>query len=100
MSDYSEMLRQHARIAILRFLESAPRYTSNISMLTAFLPRAGIAFTRDQVAGEVVWLEEQGLVRSEAAGGDMVIVTATVRGAEIAQGVARHPDIPRPRPGG
>lgn len=97
MSDYSNVLRQHARIAILRFLEGAPRYTSNASMLTTMLPQVGIAYTRDQVTTELHWLEEQGMVDLEHQGG-FVVATATVRGAEIAQGIARHPDIQRPRP--
>lgn len=97
MSDYSNVLRRHARIAILRFLEGAPRYTSNASMLTTMLPQVGIAYTRDQVTTELSWLEEQGMVELENQGG-FIVATATVRGAEIAQGIARHPDIQRPRP--
>lgn len=97
MSEYPDILRRHARIAILRFLEGAPKYTSNASMLAAMLPQVGIAYTRDQVTTELYWLEEQGMVDLENQGG-FVVATATVRGAEIAQGIARHPDIQRPRP--
>ncbi|TMV09835.1 hypothetical protein FGK63_01835 [Ruegeria sediminis] len=95
---YSDTLRRHARIAILRFLEEAPRYTSNVSMLATQLPLVGIAFTRDQVVTEITWLTEQGMVVTETSG-DFIVVTATTRGVEIAQGVARHPEIQRPRPG-
>lgn len=98
MSDYQETLRQHARLAILRALEDAPRYTSNLSMLTTILPGFGISFTRDQTKTELGWLEEQGLIETETLRA-VVIVTATVRGIEVAQGIARHPDIQRPRPG-
>lgn len=97
MNDYSDVLRQHARIAILRFLEGAPRYTSNASMLATMLPQVGIAYTRDQVTTELYWLEEQGMVDLENQGG-FIVAIATVRGAEIAQGIARHPEIQRPRP--
>ncbi len=95
---YADELRKHARIAILRFLEDAPKYTSNVSMLATQLPRVGIAFTRDQVTTEAHWLAEQGLVEVEDHAGFLVVV-ATTRGAEIAQGIARHPEIQRPRPG-
>lgn len=95
---YSETLREHARIAILRFLEDAPKYTSNASMLSSQLPAVGIAYSRDQVETELSWLAEQGLVEVEGNGG-FIVVTATVRGVEIAQGIARHPKIQRPRPG-
>lgn len=98
MTDYAETLREHARLAILRLLEDAPRYTSNVSMFASLLPQLGISFTRDQVAGEVEWLKEQGLVTTEASG-VLVIVTATVRGVEVAQGIARHPGVQRRSPG-
>jgi len=97
VSTYSETLRQHARISILRFLEGAPKYTSNASMLSSMLPQVGIAFTRDQVTTELNWLDEQGFVDLEQTGA-FIVARATVRGVEIAQGIARHPDIQRPRP--
>ncbi|NRB18327.1 VpaChn25_0724 family phage protein [Parasedimentitalea psychrophila] len=95
---YSDTVRQHARIAILRFLEDAPRYTSNVSMLASQLPLIGIAFTRAQVVTELAWLKEQGLVETEETGA-FIVATATTRGVEIAQGIARHPEIQRPKPG-
>ena len=95
---YSDELRKHARLAILRFLEDAPRYTSNVSMLSEQLPRVGIAYTRDQVTTELHWLQEQGMLSLESHGGFIVAVGNT-RGVEIAQGIARHPEIQRPRPG-
>lgn len=98
MPDYAELTRQHARLAILRFAEGAPKYTTNASMLAQMLPRIGISYTRDQVVTELHWLAEQGMVTLEDHG-PILVATATVRGVEIALGVARHPDIQRPRPG-
>lgn len=95
---YAEELREHARLTILRLLEDAPRYTSNVSMMTGLLARYGIAYTRDQTVSELRWLEEQGLLTSEELSG-FVVATATVRGVEVAQGIARHPGIQPPRPG-
>lgn len=95
---YQETVREHARIAILRFLEDAPKYTSNASMLSTQLPLLGIAFTRDQVTTELHWLKEQGMVTLEDNSG-FIVATATTRGVEIALGIARHPNIQRPRPG-
>jgi hypothetical protein len=97
MSDYAALVRKHARITILRFLEGAPKYTSNASMLSAMLPKAGVNFTRDQTVTELEWLREQGFVNLETYGG-IVVAIATLRGVEIAQGVATHPEIQRPRP--
>ncbi|WP_172298325.1 hypothetical protein [Pseudoruegeria sp. HB172150] len=98
MSAYAETVREHARLAILRFLEDAPQYTSNVSMLATQLPSLGIAFTRDQVVAECAWLQEQGLANTEDHSG-FVVVTATVRGAEVARGIARHPGVHRRGPG-
>ena len=96
---YAEELREHARIAILRLLDDAPRYTSNVSMMTDLLRAYGIDYTRDQVTGEVHWLREQGLVTTEDHVG-FLVVTATVRGLEVAQGVITYPGVQRPRPRG
>ena len=95
---YAEELREHARLAILRMLEDAPRYTSNASIMTDLLPRFGINYTRDQVLGELSWLAEQGLLTTESVNG-FVVATATVRGVEVAQGIARHHGVQRRRPG-
>ncbi len=95
---YQEEVREHARIAILRMLEDAPKYTSNVSMITSLLPRLGIGFSRDQVETEVRWLGEQGLVTIEDHAG-FIVATATVRGVEVATGIVTHHGIRRPRPG-
>lgn len=95
---YEEELREHARIAILRMLEDAPKYTSNVSLMTGLLHRVGIPYTRDQVEGEVRWLRDQGMLTVEDHAG-FIVATATVRGVEVAQGVATYPGIRRPRPG-
>ncbi|SDY55127.1 hypothetical protein [Citreimonas salinaria] len=95
---YAEQLREHARIAILRLLADAPGYTSNVSMMTGLLQSCGIAYTRDQVAGEVHWLKEQGLLTIETPLG-FIVATATGRGVEVAEGVVTYPGIHRPRPG-
>lgn len=96
---YREELQQHARLAILRMLEDAPRYTSNVSIMTDLLPRFGISYTRDQVTTEVHWLRDQGMLILEDLDG-FIVCTATTRGAEIAQGMATHPGVQRPRPRG
>lgn len=98
MSSYQSLVSEHARIAILRFLEDAPRYTSNVSMLASALPRVGISHSRDQVVSEIAWLQEQALVETETSNG-FTIVSATARGVEVAQGIVKHPGVQRPRAG-
>lgn len=96
MSDYADTLRRHRRLAILRHLEAVPEYTSNAAILQDVLVGLGLRSTRDQVITEVAWLVEQGFARSE--GDTFVVVAATARGAEIARGIATHPEIQRPSP--
>lgn len=94
MSDYAETLRRHRRLAILRHLEALPEYTSNASILQDVLGGVGLPSTRDQVTTEIAWLREQGFVTTQGEG--FMVVTATARGAEIAKGIAKHPDVQRP----
>ncbi len=98
MNDYVSTLSKHRRLTILKFLSDSPEYTSNASILVEVCNNFGVTSTRDQVAGEVAWLNEQGMVTFEDHG-DFIVVTATARGVEIAQGKARHDGVQRPRPG-
>ena len=98
MSGYEDTLREHARLAMLRFMEDAPEYRTNVSMLATLLPGVGISLSRDQVSTEVQWLQEQGLATCEDMCG-LTIVTATTRGVEAAKGIVKVPGVQRPRPG-
>lgn len=97
MNDYSDTLRRHRRLAILRHLADCAEYTSNASILTDVLYGVGLPTTRAQVITELAWLAEQGMIANDDRG-DFVISTATARGVEVARGLARHPDIQRPSP--
>ncbi len=98
MSDYTSTLARHRRLTILKFLADSPEYTSNASILVEVCNGFGVTSTRDQVAGDLAWLGEQGFVSLDHHG-DFIIVTATERGLEIADGRARHEGVKRPRPG-
>lgn len=99
MTDFHTFNSRHRRLAILRFLEVSPGYTSNASILTDVLnsDQIGINTSRDQATTELSWLAENGFV---TLGGraDFRVATATARGVEIALGRATHPDIQRPSP--
>lgn len=97
MSDYAAERQRHVRLAILRHLEGSSEYTSNSSILADVLRGVGLPSSRDQVAGECAWLAEQGLALVTGTG-DFVVVTAMLRGVEVAQGIATHPGVQRPRP--
>ena len=97
MSDYSETIRKHRRLAILRHLEGCTDYTSNASILTDVLDGVGLPCSHSQVLTELYWLKENEFVKLQDRSG-FVVVEATRAGAEIARGRARHPEIQRPRP--
>lgn len=97
MTNYAETVSRHRRIALLRYLEEAPEYSANSSILTDMLRGLGVTSTHDQVLTELVWLKDQGFVTTEDLG-SLTIATVTPRGAEIAAGVAIHPGVQRPRP--
>ncbi|TDE40941.1 hypothetical protein [Antarcticimicrobium sediminis] len=95
MSGYSDTLRKHRRLAILRHLEGCTDYTSNASILTDVLDGVGVTSSRSQVVTEVVWLADNGFVTNQDNDG-FVVVEATQSGVEIARGRAMHPEIQRP----
>ncbi len=101
MTEYAETLRRHRRIAILRFLEASPTFTSNVSILTDVLNsnQIGIDTSRAQTTTELHWLAEQGFV-SVTGSPEFLVATATARGVDIALGRATHPEIQRPSPRG
>jgi hypothetical protein len=97
MSYAETTLREHRRLAILRHLEAIPEYSGNASILQDVLNGLKITSTRSQVLTDLAWLEEQGFVKLREHD-DLVLVTATQAGVEIARGLARHPQIRRPGP--
>lgn len=97
MTDYAADRQKHVRLAILRHLEASTEYTSNTSILGDVLRGVGLPSTRDQVAGECAWLAEQGFA-VVTGNGDFAVVRASGRGVELAQGLASHPGVQRPRP--
>lgn len=97
MTEYSDLLRKHRRLAILRHLEACAEYTSNASILQAVLEGVGVASTRAQVITELAWLKENGMASYDDRA-EFLVVAATLRGVEIARGLATHPDIQRPSP--
>ena len=98
MPNYAQTLSKHRRLTILKFLQASPEYTSNASILVEVCNDFGVTSTRDQIAGELDWLQEQGFVMTDR-NGDFIIATATARGVEIALGQATHDGVKRPRPG-
>ncbi|MDJ0826969.1 MAG: hypothetical protein QNJ16_15860 [Rhodobacter sp.] len=96
MSSYTDTVRKHRRLGILRHLEGCAEYTSNASILEDVLRGVGVPSNRSQVITELAWLREQGFVTYDDRQ-DFVVATATDAGIEIARGQSAHPEIQRPR---
>lgn len=95
---YRDHFAAHLRLTILRVLAEAPGYKANSSILTSAADGLGVPATRDQVRGEIAWLQEQRLLTSEEPASGLVVATATERGLDVAAGRATHPGVQRPSP--
>ncbi len=93
----SASFREHLRLCLLRFLEGAPAYRANSSILQGEAERFGLAATRDQVKAELAWLDEQGLVHKEDLVG-LVVAQLTERGLDVSMGRAGCPGVRKPSP--
>ncbi|MEX7005730.1 ArsR family transcriptional regulator [Pseudomonas aeruginosa] len=96
-SNYSGFISQDRRLVILRILAEMPTYQANSSVLHTVLSQWGHDPSRDQVKGELRWLEEQQLVKIEdVSNGAVLVAKLTERGADVAAGRARVDGVKRP----
>lgn len=98
MSNFAELMAADRRLAILRFLSEDADYSLNTSILQDCLAAIGHGVSRDQVATDCAWLEEQGLVALDQVG-NVSVVKLSSRGADVASGRGRVPGVKRPQPG-
>lgn len=99
MTTFADRLREARRLAILQLLAQAPDYEAGQDLLYMALPDQGLAASADQVAGELAWLAEQGLVILTEIG-TVKLARVSARGLDVARGLTRVPGVARPRPGG
>lgn len=96
--NFAQLLSADRRLVILRLLSAAPEYTANAFVLRPGLEAVGHAMSADQLATELAWLAEQGLVELEAVAG-VTVARLTARGADVAAGRVVTPGVKRPEPG-
>lgn len=94
---YSNMLRKHRRLCILRALADAALYTSNASILQDMCVGFGVSTNRSQMITELTWLKDNDFVTYDDRE-EFLVVTATNSGVEVARGKQTHREIQRPRP--
>lgn len=99
MQPYQDFETEGRRLSILRILARRAEYTTNEYSLNDELRGAyAHSVSRDRLHGDLAWLEEQGLVITQAPRAGW-IVTLTTRGGDVADGTAQVPGVARPRPG-
>ena len=99
MNEFTKLITEDRRLAILRFLAEDKGYSLNTSVLKDALVAIGHSVTRDEVETQAAWLAEQGLVEVSGVG-PVNVVKLMARGAEAAEGLARVPGVKRPSPRG
>lgn len=97
MPSFAELRRSSRRLAILQLLQESPECEAGQHLLYMALPGRGLASSADEVAGDLAWLEEQGLVTTRAIG-EIKIGRLTRRGYDVARGLAHAPGVERPGP--
>lgn len=95
--NFADVLAEDRRLLILRLLSEVPGCQANETVLKQGLWSFGHQVSRDQVRGDIAWLAEQNLVRTELLhpqSGDLVLVHLLTAGEEVANG-RHHPGVAR-----
>ena len=96
---YLEIIRtQKRRLTILRLLTEDPDYTSDTSELQSLLGILGKSVSYDQVITDMHWLRDAGTVTLENPINDLVTITLTQKGKDVADGLQVISGIARPSP--
>lgn len=98
MTAYDTTLREDRRLSLLQILAGAPDYTAHGHLLRQALEGFGHRVAFDVLRGDLAWLDEQGLI--VLAKSEIPVATLTLRGEDVARGVARVPGVARKLPGG
>lgn len=98
-ANYFDYAMGHVRLAVLRTLVECPTSSANDSILATAMGELGLPVTRDQLRGQLGWLEEQGLLRLGRPNDTLLVATLRERGAEVALGRAQVDGVQRPSVG-
>jgi hypothetical protein len=96
MKPFAESLREMRRLVILRLLNEQHGYTANHSILHAGLLTLGVASSRDDVATDLHWLRDQGLLTLDEPVPGVWRAVLGIRGQEVATGQVVVPGVQRP----
>lgn len=93
----ADIQQEHRRLAILQLLKEDPDYSINDDLLQRLLAAQGYGVAMAVVRADLAWLEQLGLVSTNALPGVTVAVLRN-DGVDVACGVSVVPGIARPRP--
>jgi hypothetical protein len=96
-NSFDEVRREHRLLALIRTLLRSPSYAGNVLLLRDWLVRLGLAASLDVIRGDLQRLQELDLCVLEKEG-DLLLVTLTERGQEVAEGRSWLDGILRPGP--
>ena len=95
---YPEKMREAWRLELLKLLASLPGYEAGQYFLYTCMEEGELPPpSSDQVASELAWLSDQGLVSLRATR-ELSNASITQRGLDVAEGRARVPGVSRLRP--
>jgi hypothetical protein len=95
---FQQLLREQQRLAILQVLSEAKGYDLNSGIIQTSLNAVALNASRDQVHTEMSWLADQGLIEVEIVG-TVYVGRLSVRGIDVAKGLAQVPGVALPEPG-
>lgn len=98
MSTLADLMTEERRLQLLRLLAESNAYTASVDVLHMVLGQMGLGVSHDRLGTELEWLAEQGLVLLKRIGA-VAAVEVSVRGLDVARGLARVPGVARPQPG-
>ena len=96
--EFVKLFTENLRLVALRALAQIPGYSCNDSILQDILATFAIKSSRDQVRGQLAWLQEQGLINYEVLSSGTYVATITQRGLDAATGNVTIPGVKRPSP--
>jgi len=99
MTNLKDIERSDRRLRILQALAKAPDYATNEAVLRGELKCFGHGVSHDVLRADLAWLAELELLNIETIGTDIQVATITLRGVDVASGLATVPGVKRPRPG-
>ena len=85
----------HRALALLRFLDREPGYTSNEHIISCLFDKIGLMCSRQQIRDLIERIEKIGLIRTSRTG-DLVVVSLVASGDEVAKGVTTVEGVLRP----